>query len=127
MLGKPIRHPQGAEQKDDLIYHKDTANGIVLACLIENLTHSLFNISNGEGYTLLDFARTVRKIYPKADIEIGPGLDFLMRGYNTYSVFDISRAKKELGFYPQYDVEKGVMDYIEMMNLLKIKPTYTPS
>ena len=126
MLGKPFRYPQGAEQKDDMVYHKDTANGIVLACLAEKLTHSVFNISNGEGYTLLDFARAVKKIYPKAEIEIGPGLDFLMKGYNTYSVFDISRAKKELGFYPQYDVENGVNDYIEMMNLLKIEPTYTP-
>jgi nucleoside-diphosphate-sugar epimerase len=109
-----------------MIYHKDTANGIVLACLAEKLTHSVFNISNGEGYTLLDFASAVKNTYPKADIEIGPGLDFLMEGYNTYSVFDISRAKQELGFYPHYDVEKGVNDYIEMMSLLRIEPTYTP-
>jgi nucleoside-diphosphate-sugar epimerase len=126
MLGKPMRYPQGADQKDDLIYHRDTASGIVLACFAEKPVHSLFNIGVGVGYTLLDFARAVKKIYPKADIEIGPGLDYLMKGYNTYSVFDISRAKKELGFTPQYDVEKGVVDYIEMMKILKIEPTYTP-
>jgi UDP-glucose 4-epimerase len=126
MLGKPVRHPQGANQKDDLIYHKDSANGVVLACLSEKPEHSVFNIGTGVGTTLLDFANAVKKIYPKADIEIGPGLDFLMKHYNTYSVFDISRARKELGFSPQYDVEKGVVDYIEMMNRLDIKPTYTP-
>ena len=126
MLGKPVRHPQGAEQKDDLIYHKDSANGVVLACLSERPEHSVFNIGTGVGATLLDFANAVKKIYPRADIEIGPGLDYLMKHYNTYSVFDISRAKKELGFSPQFDVEKGVVDYIEMMNRLDIKPTYTP-
>jgi UDP-glucose 4-epimerase len=127
MLGKPIKHSQGAEQKDDMIYHKDTAKGIVLACLTKKLTHSVFNIGSGVGYTLLDIAKAVKKIYPKADIEIGPGLNYLLRDYNIYSVFDISRAQKELGFYPEYDAEKGVMDYIELMNLLKIQPTYTPS
>jgi UDP-glucose 4-epimerase len=126
MLGCPLRYPQGAEQKDDLIYHKDSANGVALACLTKNLRYQVFNIGSGLGCTLMDFAAAVRKIYPEADIEIGPGLDFLMKNYNTYSVFDISRARKELGFEPRYDVEKGVADYIDMMRVLKIEPTYTP-
>jgi UDP-glucose 4-epimerase len=126
MLGRPLRYPQGAEQKEDMIYHKDSANGVVLACMAENLTHSVFNIGTGVGSTLLDFAAAVRKIYPRAEIEIGPGPDFLMKNYNTYCVYDISRAKKELGYEPRYDVERGVSDYIEMMGLLKIQPTYTP-
>ena len=49
-----------------------------------------------------------------------------MKNYNTYSVFDISRAEKELNFHPQYDIDKGIEDYIEMMRRLNIKPTYTP-
>jgi len=127
MLDKPSKHPQGAEQKDDIIYHKDSANGIVLACLAEGTTHRIFNLGSGKGTTLLDFTDAVKKIYPKANIEIGPGLDYLMRKYGVYHIFDISRAKKELGFKPHYDLEEGVRDYIETMNLLKIKPTYTPS
>jgi UDP-glucose 4-epimerase len=126
MLGCPLRYPQGGEQKDDLIYHKDSANGVVLASMTENLSHSVFNIGSGTGCTLMDFAAAVRRIYPQAEIEIGPGLDFLMKNFNTYSVFDISRAKEDLGFEPRYDLDKGVADYIEMMELLKIKPTYTP-
>jgi len=126
MLGKPVKHPQGAEQKDDLIYHRDSANGVVLACLSEKPAHSVFNIGTGVGTTLLDFVRVVMRIYPKADIEIGPGLDYLMKGYGTYSVYDISRAEKELNFHPQYDIDKGIKDYIETMRRLNIKPTYTP-
>ena len=125
MLGKPIRHPQGAEQKDDMIYHKDTANGIVLACFAEKLSYSVYNIGTGTGYTLLDLAAEVKKRYPKAVIEIGPGLDYFLKNFKTYSVFDISRAKNDLGFRPEYDLEKGVKDYIEMMDQLNIEPTYT--
>ena len=126
MHGKPTRHPQGAEQKDDFIYNKDTANGIVSACMAEGMTHRIFNIGSGKGSTLVDLANAVKKIYPEPDIEIGPGLDFFNIGYNVYSVYDISRAKKELGFSPQYDLEEGVRDYVETLKQLKIEPIYTP-
>jgi len=126
MLGKPFRHPQGAEQKDDLIYSRDTANGIVLACFAENLTHRLFNIGSGQASTLTNLADAVRKIYPGADIQIGPGLDSFNIGWNVYSVYDISRAKKELGFSPQYNLEDAVQDYVETLRRLNIEPVYTP-
>ena len=126
MLGKPFRYPQGGDQKEDMIYHKDSAEGVALACMTKGLTHSVFNIGTGVGTTMFDFAAAVKKLYPATQIEIGPGLDFLMKGYGTYCVYDISRAKKELGFTPRYGVEEGVADYIEMMGRLKIEPTYTP-
>lgn len=125
MLGKPFRHPQGAEQKDDFIYNKDTAKGIVLACMAKGLTHRIFNIGSGKGSTLVEFANAVKKIYPKAEIEIGPGLDFFRRGFNIYNVYDISRAQTELGYSPDYDLEGGVRDYIETLRELKIEPVYT--
>ena len=126
MLGKPIRHPQGAEQKDDMIYHRDSAEGVVLACVTENLTSHVFNIGTGKGYTLVDFGEAVKRVFPDAAIEVGPGLDYLCRNYDTYNVYDISRARKELGFEPKYDFDRGIKDYIEMMKVLAIEPTYTP-
>jgi UDP-glucose 4-epimerase len=126
MLGKPFRHTQGAEQKDDFIYNKDTANGIVLACFAENVNHRIFNIGSGVGVTLMDLADAIRKMYPDADIQVGPGLDFYNMGHNVYSVYDITRAKQELGYAPQYTLEAGVRDYVEVMHQLKIEPIYTP-
>jgi UDP-glucose 4-epimerase len=127
MLGKTTRLSQGADQKNDFIYAKDAATGIVSACIAESLEHRIFNIGRGEGSTLLDFADAVKTIYPKANIEIGQGLDYLKIGYNTYSVYDISRAKKEFNFSPQYNIEKGVKDYVETLQQLNIGPTYTPT
>lgn len=127
MLGKPVRIPQGAEQEDDFIYYRDAANGVALACFAKDLTHRIFNIGSGKGSTLLEFANAVKKIYPKADIDIGPGLDFFKIGFNVYNVYDISRAQKELSFSPRYDLENGVRDYIETLRQLKIEPIYTTS
>ena len=35
-------------------------------------------------------------------------------------VYDISRARNELGYAPQYDVEKGVADYLESLRRLGV-------
>jgi UDP-glucose 4-epimerase len=125
MLGKRTRHPQGSVQIDDLIYNKDTGNGIVLACFAENLTHRIFNIGSGVGTTLAGFAAIVKKIYPDAEFEIGPGPDYFMIGHNVYSVYDISRARKELGYSPKYTLESGIRDYAETLERLKITPADT--
>jgi UDP-glucose 4-epimerase len=127
MLGKGTKHPQGLEQTDDFIYNKDTARGIVQACFAENLTHRIFNIGSGVNATLSDFVEAVKKIYPGADIQIGPGRDYFIIGHNVYSIYDISRAQKELGYSPQYTLEAGVRDYVETMNALKIAPIDTSS
>lgn len=126
MLNKPVRIPQGAAQKDDMIYTKDCANAIVLATFAQELTHRVFNIGSGIGKTLVDLSNAVKKTLPGADIEIGPGLDYLGIGYDVYSVFDISKAREELKFAPEFDLEKSVQDYVETMNVLNIKPSYTP-
>jgi nucleoside-diphosphate-sugar epimerase len=71
------------------------------------------------GITLNDVARVIRKYLPHADIEIGPGLNFLGMPYPASSVYDISRARDELGYAPQYDLERGIADYLESLERLK--------
>ncbi len=124
MLRQPLAIPQGAEQKDDFIYHRDIANGIILACFAENLQHNIFNVGTGKGETLQHMIEILNKIFGEVPITIGPGLDFLSRPAKDirYSVFNIDRARKDLGYSPQYDLAAGVKDYIEMMKRLDIKP-----
>jgi nucleoside-diphosphate-sugar epimerase len=71
------------------------------------------------GVTLNDVARVIRKYLPHADIEIGPGLNFLGMPYPASSVYDISRARTELGYAPQYDLERGIADYLDSLERLK--------
>lgn len=128
MLNQPLDIPQGAEQKDDFIYHRDVANGIVLACFADKLEHRIFNIGSGKGETLTHMIEIMSKIMGrKVPITIGPGLDYLRRRRtNRYSVFNIERAGKELGYSHGYDLESGVRDYVETMRRLDIKPVVPP-
>jgi UDP-glucose 4-epimerase len=92
-----------------------------LACMAENPKGRVYNIGTGVGVTLNDVARVVRKHLPNADIEIGPGLNFLGMPYPASSVYDISRARAELGYQPQYDLETGIADYLETLERLKAR------
>jgi UDP-glucose 4-epimerase len=124
MLGKSFRHPKGREQKNDFIYYKDVSQGVLSACFAKKLTHRVFNIGTGVGSTLLNFTNAVKKIFPEFEADIGPGLDYLGIGFNTYCIYDISRAKDELGYNPQYSIDDGVADYIQTMRKLNISPTF---
>ena len=104
--------PQGKDQKTDLVYIKDVAKAITTACFKPELKGRVYHIGSGEGTTLLDLAREIRKFFPTVRIEVGPGIDYLGDNRSHYCVFDITRAREELGFTPQFLIGKGVEDYI---------------
>jgi UDP-glucose 4-epimerase len=52
-------------------------------------------------------------------MEIGGGLNFYGFAYPATGVYDISRARAELGYEPQYDLEKGIADYLASLKQLK--------
>ena len=118
--GQPFHLPQGGDQQDDFIYNKDSAYGIYLATVTQSLRSRVFNIGSGAGATLNDFARILRRHIPSADIQIGPGLNFFNSPYPMSGIYDISRARQELGYAPQFDLEKGIADYLESLNRLKL-------
>ena len=119
--GLPFHLAQGGDQKDDFVYNKDSALGIYLACLADNPKSRVYNIGTGVGVTLEDFARVLRGRLPKADIKIGPGLNFFNSPYPASGIYDISRAERELGYKPQYDVESGIADYLECLERMKAR------
>ncbi len=116
--GKAVRIEKGGDQKDDMIYNKDVAYGIYLACIAPKVRYDAYNIGMGVGYTLKDIAGEVKRFIPDADIQIGPGLHFLGGPTHYYSVYDITRAREDFGFSPQFPPDKGVADYLETLKKL---------
>lgn len=119
--GQPFHLAQGGDEKDDFIYNKDSALGIFLAATAQNLQSRVFNIGTGVPTTLKDVAAILRRHLPNAVIEVGPGLNFLGAAYPMYGIYDISRAQRELGYKPEYDLERGIADYLESLQKLKLQ------
>lgn len=116
--GKAVRIEKGGDQKDDMIYNKDVAYSIYLACTVPKLRYDAYNIGTGVGFTLKDVANEVKRLIPEADIQIGPGLHFLGGPTHYYSVYDIMRAREDLGFSPQFSLAKSIEDYLETLKKL---------
>ena len=120
LAGRPIAIPQGGEQRLDLTYVRDVAQSVVRACTVDSFEGHVFHIGSGRTYTLNDFADAVRTVIPGAQIDIGPGLDPRGMGPRAYFALDISRARRELGYEPQYPPEAAVRDWLEWTERLEL-------
>ena len=110
--------PQGGDQLNDAVYVGDVARSIHLTLKAEPSDLWQFNIGTGRAWTPRDFLDAAAKLFPKHQIELGPGPSNLGRSKQSYCVFDISAAKKHLGYEPAYDVERGVRDYVATLDRL---------
>ena len=57
----------------------------------------------------------MRAVIPNADIEIGTGLsDLEQNDMRARGMLDLSAARQQLRYEPQYTLEAGIREYVEM-------------
>lgn len=97
------------EDAGDLCYVKDCAAGIQLLQMAPRLSHHIYNIGGGRATSNAELAEAVRKAVPGARISLKPGRGPTARP-DPY--LDLSRITAEVGYKPEYDIERGVADYV---------------
>jgi nucleoside-diphosphate-sugar epimerase len=102
-----LKLEKGSEQKLGFTYVKDTAKGTSLVYTARSPKHKTYNIASEEPVSFRQMVALAKK-YGKnpTDVEMGPGILF-PRG----ETLDITLAKEDLGFSPQYGVEEGMKEY----------------
>ncbi len=110
--------PQGGDQLNDAVYVGDVARSIILALKAPTPGAWAFNIGRGQPCTPRDFLNAATKMFPGHQIELGPGPSLLGRSKQSFCVFDISAARKHLGYEPAYTIEEGVRDYVANLERL---------
>jgi UDP-glucose 4-epimerase len=110
--------PQGGDQLNDALYVGDVGRSIYLAIKAPAPEEWTFNIGTGKAWTPRDFLHAAAKLFPNHKIELGSGPSKLGRSKQSYCVFDISAAEKQLGYEAAYDVERGVRDYVATLDRL---------
>ena len=117
MKGEATKIPKGGDGLSDCVYFKDIANGVVRACFAEKPESRIYNISAGKGYSFKDWAKVIREVFPHISLEVGPGplTEFGLQG----GILDITRARRELAYEPEYPLKRGVEDFVKQMNRLK--------
>lgn len=100
----------------DLTYVPDTARCVVLALLKTDLKHQVYNASCGENLRFSDILAVLGRIRS--------GFRFRLKEGGTLSAFfrdslrgplSMKRAREDLGFTPQFDIETGLSRYLEWL------------
>ncbi len=102
----------------EILYGKDAAKGTVLAVLKEKFKDALFHIGNGIMLSGDDIVAAVRKAYPGSNIELTKANN-PMPYPDSRLASDFSRAKEQLGYQPDYSIDRAVVDYGETLKRLE--------
>jgi len=114
----PTKFKSGGDLTRDYTYVKDSVNGVIRALNAKDsdLVSRTYLTTSGQLYSGTQIAEIVTKLIPGADISIGSELnEFEKKDMAKRGLIDISLAKKELGYEPQYSIEEGIREYIETL------------
>jgi UDP-glucose 4-epimerase len=114
--GKRI-HVTGGDQRNDLVYYADIAQGLVRLVGAVRLPHLVYHIGSGRVVKLSDFGVALADLFPDSLLTIEGGLNYFEQIQPTYCLLDISRARQDIGYEPKFDVEAGVKDYLLRMGI----------
>lgn len=103
-IGKPGRVPLG-DDVPDWLYVDDAARATVLAARVPKTKTRAYNVG-GEIRSIKEVAEYVRKLLPGADITLLPGTTGMSWKYESTVI------EEELGFRPEWHVERGVREII---------------
>src|SRR5215467_6981383 len=98
-----------AEDDTGAFYVRDCAAAIQLLQMADNLQHRIYNIGSGSLMTYGEFVEAVKTVVPDAQVSLQPGRNPRHRP-NAY--MDITRLKEDVGYKPQYDIQRGIEEYI---------------
>jgi len=101
----------GGDHGFHFVHVRDVARAAILAADCVRRERSVFNITGGSQVTLSQAGEMIGDLIPGARIEIGPGFWHLDR----QGPWDISAAARDLGFKPEYPLERGLPEYVEWL------------
>ena len=109
LKGVPLKISGDGSDRLDFTYIEDLSNGIVKILENESSKNQVFNITYGESRSIKDMIEIIEEHFPGIEVQYLPK-DKLMPARGTLCV---DKAKKLIGYAPQYPLEKGFVDYIK--------------
>ena len=101
------------DDQADWIYVKDLARGIQLLQTADTLGSRIYNIGSGRATSLAETFEAVRAVIPEARATaLKPGRS---PAAPANPVMDISRIAADTGYEPEYDIRRGMAEYISWL------------
>jgi UDP-glucose 4-epimerase len=109
---KPTHLDWGKGYGRSYLYVADAARAIVAAVNADRTPQWSYNITGSEFRMMEDIAAIVQRQIPGAAITLQPGTDVF--GYRREQL-DISAAARDLGWRPEFTLEKGIAAYADFL------------
>ncbi len=103
---------------DQFVYSKDAAHGAVLAAFADpaRLRTRVYNVGMGRLYRFDEIIQLLKQRYPGADIVVQGVVRTGLGGAPIrHHAYDMTAAHQELGFVPEYDMERALADFADAM------------
>ncbi len=108
LMGRECR-PYLSRDPDDPVFVKDAVQALRLACFSDGVSSTVYNISGGKTYVASDLDRAVQRHMPGVSFAVRkPPVSKTIEELPHSNILDVSLARDELGFVPQFDLESGV-------------------
>ena len=110
--GDPFTIDAKVYAPNEVVYAKDVASAIHLACQAKNPKQRTYNAGSGVVTGPEDLARIVKELAPNIDVKV-TGSSGGETGKSA--PLDLSVFKTELGYVPKYPLKEALRDYMEEM------------
>jgi nucleoside-diphosphate-sugar epimerase len=117
LKGEPFEMAEGGDYVRDFTYGPDAAKGTVLAYDKEAPAYTEYNVAVGKLYSVSEVADILNRTVPDCDLTVGSGSfegNMALAG-SLRGALDITRAREDLGFEPDYPLEKGLKAYVDYL------------
>lgn len=110
--GEPIRIYDNDEATRDFIYVNDVVKAIQRVMLNWKTDWNIYNIGTGNDITLSELCEAIERVTGKtANIKI---TDYHRKGDVLNVSADITKAKTELNWFPEYNIDEGLKEFYSM-------------
>ncbi|OBB61217.1 polysaccharide biosynthesis family protein [Mycobacterium sp. 852013-51886_SCH5428379] len=109
---EPFHRAQGGDHPFQFVHVEDVATAARLAATAPAPSQPAYNISGGRQVTVRETAALLADLLPDAKFDIGPGL---LPAWDHMGAFDITAAERDLGYRPQWDLDRGLRSQIEWL------------
>ena len=108
--GDPFTIDAKVYAPNEVVYAKDVASAINLACQAKNPKQRTYNAGSGVVAGPEDLARIVKELAPNIDVKVTGSAG----GETSKSApLDLSVSKAELGYVPKYPLKEALRDYMD--------------
>ncbi len=111
-------HIETPEEKGDWVYVHDVVQAILLVWNAKAPSHRFYTVC-GEVLTMRQVAETAKRVFPGAVVTYDSS-NATTSPYAT--VFDDSLIRTELGYKPEFTIEKAIRDYARSCGHMEVEP-----